>query len=274
MKLVSIILFLLVSSSFFAGIFYTHLEFILFIFLLFFLLRSGLEKKLKRREDSDVRSLEENENENNIGGNISEISARNIKHKKEKEKRKMNLQIYSQKFSNSITLLKKNKIELKEKIKISVLKRLEERSNFLKCRMKISDECQQLISKLMESYLLSQKHGFEITDITFRRKNLTDEVDLFYFYFMFILILYLFRFYFYSNFIFVLSLLLFYFYSILFLFLFLQFWILFFFFSTLSCFSCIYLYIHLFFFLSLFILGHYAYNGRCEIRRIVQQKRI
>ena len=184
MKLVSIILFLLVSSSFFAGIFYTHLEFILFIFLLFFLLRSGLEKKLKRREDSDVRSLEENENENNIGGNISEISARNIKHKKEKEKRKMNLQIYSQKFSNSITLLKKNKIELKEKIKISVLKRLEERSNFLKCRMKISDECQQIISKLMESYLLSQKHGFEITDITFRRKNLTDEVDLFYFLFI------------------------------------------------------------------------------------------
>ena len=146
-----------------------------------------MKKKLELKEDSDIRTFGENESENNICGNISEISARNIKYKKEKEKRKINLQIYSQNFSNSNILLKKNKIELKEKIKISVMKRLEDRSNFLESRMKISNQCKQLISKLMESYLLSQKHGFEITDITFRRKNLTEEVDLFYFNFTLIL---------------------------------------------------------------------------------------
>ena len=65
------------------------------------------------------------------------------------------------------------------------MKRLEERSIFLESRMKISDECKFVISKLMESFLLSQKHGFEISDITFRRKNLTEEVQLFFFSFLY-----------------------------------------------------------------------------------------
>ena len=187
--MIRLIIFIKISFNYFISNSFYHQFFLkffirfriyLFHFSFIFSLRYQIKKELELKEDSEKRTFEMIHGKNIIESAMSKIHKRNLKYKEEKEKRKTSLQTYLQKFFDSNIKLKKNKTELKEKIKISVMKRLEERSIFLESRMKISEECKFVISKLMESFLLSQKHGFEISDITFRRKNLTEEVQLFF----------------------------------------------------------------------------------------------
>ena len=142
--------------------------------------KDNFQKLKKIFGESEKQEIERK----NSNSKKSEISLRNEKYKIEKEERKKYLKENRRNFSIENSKLNRISSELIEKINLNIENRLHARSRFLQQRCILSEECRLGLMKIVEAYLLTLELGFCVEDITFRRKNLSEEVRFIQFYFM------------------------------------------------------------------------------------------